>query len=290
MNLQENINRIKQVMGLNEIADNIDNIYPFVHYPPRPNDHNPIDYYNFETENEKYVVKFFKSYPSKYFPEGSYGREYMTSDMMTMSGIEPVSDKSMTGENKAIKVNATVMAATIDWLDRHPDFTQLIIEPVDERRLNLVKRFIDNTIGGKYGVSVESMPGLYGKSIIIRNKVMGLNESFEKNLKETDNTYIIEYNEGDIPVGKIRGGVWKNYLTVEHIYLTPEYQSKGYSVQFYKDALELSKQKGMDGLMVGGQLTTAHKTRKTYKHFLHHETEIKNQHGEPYIILTDFIG
>lgn len=169
MNLQENINRIKEVMGLNEIADNIDNIYPFVHYPPRPNDHNPIDYYNFETENEKYVVKFFKSYPSKYFPEGSYGREYMTSDMMTMSGIEPVSDKSMTGENKAVKVNATVMAATIDWLDKHPDFTQLIIEPVDERRLNLVKRFIDNTIGGKYGVSIESMPGLYGKSIIIRN-------------------------------------------------------------------------------------------------------------------------
>ena len=121
-------------------------------------------------------------------------------------------------------------------------------------------------------------------------QVMRINESFEKNIKETDDTYTIQYNDEDIIVGKIRGGVWKNYLTVEHIYLTPEYQSKGYSLEFYKDALELPKQKGMDGLMVGGQLTTEYKTRNTYKHFVHHETEIMNQHGEPYVILTDFIG
>jgi len=168
MNLQENINRIKQVMGLNEIADNIDNIYPFEYYPPI-NSYTPTEYYNFDTENQKYVVKFYPSYPARYFPKGSYGRDYMTSDMMAMAGIEPISDKSMTGENKALKVNATVMAITMDWFDKHPDFTQLVIEPVDERRLRLVKRFVDNTVGGKYKVSVESMKGLYGRSIIIRN-------------------------------------------------------------------------------------------------------------------------
>ena len=46
----------------------------------------------------------------------------------------------------------------------------------------------------------------------------------------------------------------------------------------------------INAMKTAGKATTAHKTRKTYKHFLHHETEIKNQHGEPYIILTDFIG
>ena len=48
-------------------------------------------------------------------------------------------------------------------------------------------------------------------------QVMRINESFEKNIKETDDTYTIQYNDEDIIVGKIRGGVWKNYLTVEHI-------------------------------------------------------------------------
>ena len=168
MNLQENIRRIKEVMGINEIADNIDNVYSFTYYPSSWHDSN--EYYSFETENEKYVVKFFPSVPRKYYPEGSYTRMYMTNDMMAYSGIEPITDKSMTGENNALKVNATVMATTIDWIDKHPDFTQLVIEPVDERRLRLVKRFVDNTIGGKYKVSVESMPGLYGNSVIIRNQ------------------------------------------------------------------------------------------------------------------------
>ena len=44
---------------------------------------------------------------------------------------------------------------------------------------------------------------------------MRINESFEKNIKETDDTYTIQYNDEDIIVGKIRGGVWKNYLTVD---------------------------------------------------------------------------
>lgn len=153
---------------ISEIATDLSNVYPFEYYPPA-NSFSSTEYYNFETENQSYVVRFYPSQPKKYYPEGSYGRDYMTRDMMAMSGIEPISDKSMTGENKALKVNATVMAITMDWFEKHPDFTQLVIEPVDERRLRIVKQFVDNAVGGKYDVTIDSMPGLYGKSVIIRN-------------------------------------------------------------------------------------------------------------------------
>ena len=170
MNLQENIHRIKEVMGLNEVAENIDNIYPFEYYPPASHEYNPVHHYSFDTETQKYNVRFFEKYPKKYYPDGTYERDYMTYDMGAFSGIEPISDKSMTNEHKALKVNATVMAITIDWIERTPDFYQLIITPVDERRLNLVKRFCDNTLGGKYDILVDSMPGLYNKSVIIRSR------------------------------------------------------------------------------------------------------------------------
>lgn len=152
---------------ISEIANDLNNIYPFEYYPP--NGYDSVEYYNFETETQGYVVRFYPSQPRKYYPEGSYTRDYMTRDMMAMSGIEPISNKSMTGENKALKVNATVMAITMDWFDKHPDFNQLLIEPVDERRLRIVKRFVDNAVGSRYDVKIHSMPGLYGKSVIIRN-------------------------------------------------------------------------------------------------------------------------
>jgi hypothetical protein len=57
------------------------------------------------------------------------------------------------------------MTITIDWLERHKeDFYQLFIEPVDKRRFKLVKRFIDNTIAGRYDI-IDN-----GVVIIIRKK------------------------------------------------------------------------------------------------------------------------
>jgi GNAT superfamily N-acetyltransferase len=121
-------------------------------------------------------------------------------------------------------------------------------------------------------------------------QVMGLNESFEKIIKDSNNMYNIKYTDGNEVIGEIRGGIWKNYLTVEHIYLTPNFRSKGHSLTLYKDALELAKQKGLDGLMVGGQLLDPLKTLKTYEHFKYHKSDMLNQYKEPYIILTNFIG
>ena len=85
-------------------------------------------------------------------------------------------------------------------------------------------------------------------------------------------------------------GKYKNYLTLDHIYFSPEYRGTGLSKYAYKDALEIAKNEGYEGLMVGGQLTTEYKTKETYKNFATKELDIKNEKGNPYILLTDWIG
>ena len=138
---------------------------------------------------------------------------------------------------------------------------------------------------------IRSMMGLINEKFNEGLQVM-LIETFDKRILNTGGSggYVIRYSVDGEEVGAIEGNNWKNYLVVGHIYLTPEYRGKGHSVEFYKDALEYAKEQGYDGLMVGGQLTTPHKTRRTYDHFEHHETEMKNEHGEPYVVLTNFIS
>ena len=138
---------------------------------------------------------------------------------------------------------------------------------------------------------IREMMGLINEKFNEGLQVM-LIETFDKRILNTgvSGGYVIRYSVDGEDVGAIEGNNWKNYLVVGHIYLTPEYRGKGHSVEFYKDALEYAKEQGYDGLMVGGQLTTPHKTRRTYDHFEHHETEIKNEHGKPYVVLTNFIS
>ena len=52
----------------------------------------------------------------------------------------------------------------------------------------------------------------------------------------------------------------------------------------------MAKSQGYEGLMVGGQMTTEYKTKETYKNFATKELDIKNEKGDPYILLTDWIG
>jgi hypothetical protein len=61
----------------------------------------------------------------------------------------------MTGENKAFKINATVMAITLDFLENNKDWLKLIIVPLDSKRHNLVKRFLDTNIPEKYFMEEE---------------------------------------------------------------------------------------------------------------------------------------
>ena len=145
---------------IKEIADDINNIFPYkmtVYQQPYQDDY---EIYQFSTPTKEYTVKFFPWTQERF--EGIFEREYKTNDMY--GSIKP---NSLTNEHMAIKVNATIMALTIDWLERNPikeGFRMLVIQPIDKRRYKIVKRFIDRTIKGKYKISGDS------KMIFISNK------------------------------------------------------------------------------------------------------------------------
>lgn len=52
----------------------------------------------------------------------------------------------MTGEGNAIKVNATVMDITLDFMNRNKEWFDIIISPLNTKRFNVVKRFLDVNI------------------------------------------------------------------------------------------------------------------------------------------------
>ncbi len=61
-----------------------------------------------------------------------------------------------TNEGKPIKINATVMDITLDFMSKNRDWYNIIISPLDSKRHNLVKAFIDKSIPkNKYFVDSE---------------------------------------------------------------------------------------------------------------------------------------
>jgi len=165
-------NSMKLLNVISEIATDLSNVYSFSKIE-RSNDPSERDktIYNFDTESGKtYKVSFFPS-SGRYIPDGTYIREYAPYDMLGWQGTG-INNKSMTGENKALKVNATVMAITIDWLNYNKDkdsFFQLLIKPVDKRRYRLVKMFIKNHIGSQYDIKYNLSSAVGEDTIIIRN-------------------------------------------------------------------------------------------------------------------------
>jgi len=163
-------NNMKLLNVISEIATDLSNVYSFSKIE-RSNDPSERDttVYNFDTESGKtYKVSFF-SRSSRHIPDGTYIREYAPYDMLGWQGTG-INNKSMTGENKALKVNATVMAITIDWLNNNKDsFFQLLIKPVDKRRYRLVKMFVDNHIGSQYDIKYSLSSAVGEDTIIIRN-------------------------------------------------------------------------------------------------------------------------
>lgn len=70
----------------------------------------------------------------------------------------PVGSKDFrnTNEGKPIKINATVMDITLDFMNRNKDWHELLISPIDSRRYNLVKSFVDRSVPkSKYLVTSE---------------------------------------------------------------------------------------------------------------------------------------
>lgn len=88
--------------------------------------------------------------------EGKPGIEYevifMPHDDSTFERMYRPSKKNpntfydMTGEGNAMKVNATVMDITLDFMKNNKDWYDIIISPINTKRLNIVKSFIEKSI------------------------------------------------------------------------------------------------------------------------------------------------
>lgn len=101
--------------------------------------------YRFKTENNDYTVAF------KPDGESAYERVYHTTNRPLGTNFED------TKEGKPLQINATVMAITLDFIERNPKFGMIYIVPLDIRRFNLVSTYIKNNLPSDY--SFIAKPG-----------------------------------------------------------------------------------------------------------------------------------
>lgn len=85
--------------------------------------------YYFKSDENEYEVRFQKYYSTSKDYERSYNRKG-----------RPTAER--TNEGKAYKVNATVMAITLDFMKQNSDWETIIIRPINTKRANIVKQFI----------------------------------------------------------------------------------------------------------------------------------------------------
>lgn len=131
------------IENLNEIGE-ISSYYPWKYIGNNS--------YEFNTEENEYVVDFYGDM------SGVYERMYypLNKGKHTMG---------QTGEGKAIKINATVMQITLDFLEKNNDWYNIIIHPIDSRRLHLVMTFLKKNLPSKY--NLEEKEGV----IVISRKI-----------------------------------------------------------------------------------------------------------------------
>lgn len=103
--------------------------------------------YRFKTENNDYTVAF------KPDGESTYERVYHTTNRPLGTNYED------TKEGKPLQINATVMAITLDFMERNPDFTMIYIVPLDRRRFNIVSTYIKNNLPSQYSFEAEANDG-----------------------------------------------------------------------------------------------------------------------------------
>jgi len=98
--------------------------------------------YRFKTDKNEYVVKFTPD------GESTYERTYSTSNRLG-SNFED------TQEGKPLQIKATVMAITLDFMKRTPDFSMIYIIPLDQRRFRLVTMFLNKNLPPQYSFQTK---------------------------------------------------------------------------------------------------------------------------------------
>ena len=123
---------------ITELGDNLNAALPFEYIGGKDNE------YTFKTDKNEYKVAF------KPDGESTYERVYHTTNRPLGSNYDD------TQEGKPIQINATVMAITLDFMKRNPEFYIIYIVPLDPRRFNIVKKFIQNNLPSQYSFESES--------------------------------------------------------------------------------------------------------------------------------------
>ncbi len=151
---------------INESDIDKDNIFPYKFDSKSENDIGESDYvYSFQSPKNKYIVQF--SSEGAGFYERIFSATAIPSKDDSSTDQTRKSNLDATGENIARKIYRTVTTITLDFLDRankDHSFNTLIIEPISDKRLSVVKKFMDEYIAPKYKVDVD------GKLIVITNK------------------------------------------------------------------------------------------------------------------------
>jgi hypothetical protein len=126
---------------LTEVGEDLSSAYPFKFV----GGFNPT--YTFTTGQTPYKVIFRNE------GGGTYERIY------TPVKKQDFKANVTTDEGKAIPVNATVMATTLDFLDNNTDWHTVTIHPIDPRRYRLVTNFIYKNIP-KTKYNIEEIEGI----------------------------------------------------------------------------------------------------------------------------------
>lgn len=126
---------------ITELGGDLSKALPFIYVGGKYNE------YRFKTENNDYTVAF------KPDGESTYERVYHTTNRPLGTNFED------TKEGKPLQINATVMAITLDFMRRNPDFTMIYIVPLDRRRFNLVSAYIKNNLPPQYSFEAEANDG-----------------------------------------------------------------------------------------------------------------------------------
>jgi hypothetical protein len=100
--------------------------------------------YTFTTGQTEYEVLFF---PVGISSKGVFERLYRPISEDNQPGTVPVTP---TNEFKVLEINATVMNITIDFLNKNKQWKDVIISPMEKRRYNIVKGFLDKNLPLKY--------------------------------------------------------------------------------------------------------------------------------------------
>jgi hypothetical protein len=134
---------------ITELSYGLENALPFTYIGRKFNE------YIFNTDKNEYKVAF------KPDGENIYERVYHTTNRPLGSNFED------TQEGKPLQINATVMAITLDFMKRNPNFEMIYIVPLNSKRFNLVKSYIEKNLPSNY--SFLDKPGEQENIIAIYN-------------------------------------------------------------------------------------------------------------------------